>query len=204
MSNRKIKREKKGCEKEGCKNWAMHDSTFCRVHRPDLPPSHHNIKCACAKEGCKNWAMHDSTFCRVHNPNLPPTNPQTGDNGKERWFQPGNEIGNRFQPGNKIGFQPENQLARKHGFYAKFMTEEEENFVQEELEQPQEIGFNEIIVLAKLGVSRALKSNEAEPLRHMVTLLTKIKELQIKASQNEGNDLIAALDKALIDAGLGG
>ena len=188
----KIKCEKKGCEKEGCKNWAMHDTTLCRVHLPDSPKiiGHHNIKCACAKEGCKSGAMHDSTFCRVHNPNLPPTNPQTDDNGKVH----------RFQPGNKIGFQPENQLARKHGFYAKFMTEEEENFVQEELEQPQEIGFNEIIVLAKLGVSRALKSNETEPIYKMVTLLTKIKA----SHENEGNDLIAALDKALIDAGLGG
>ena len=149
--------------------------------------------------------MHDSTFCRNHNPNLPPTNPQIRDNGKVYQFQPGNKTGKHFQPVNKIGFQPENQLARKHGLYAKFMTEEEENFVQEELEQPQEIGFNEIIVLAKLGVSRALKSNETEPIYKMVTLLTKIKALQIKAShENEGNDLIAALDKALIDAGLGG
>ena len=65
--------------------------------------------------------------------------PQTGDNGKEHRFQPGNKIGKHFQPGNKIGFQSENQLARKHGLYAKFMTEEEENFVQEELKQPSPI-----------------------------------------------------------------
>ena len=201
MNNKKIKRDKKGCEKEGCKNWAMHHTTLCRVHHPDLPPSSMNYpKIKCSKEGCKSWAMHDTTFCRQHNTDLPPNGFQPGN---EFGFQPGNNIGNQFQPGNKIGFQPQHQLSRKHGFYAKYMTEEEEKFLQEELEQPQEIGFEEIIALTKLGITRALKSGETDPMYKMISLLAKIKLMQLKASQNEGNNLTDQLDKILTEMGLG-
>jgi hypothetical protein len=183
MKNPKIK-----CAKDGCKSWAMHDNTFCRAHNPDLPPIISHPKIKCAKDGCKSGAMHDNTFCRVHHPDLTP-------NG----FQPGNKIGNQFQPGKS------NESARKHGFYAKYMTEEEEKFLREELEQPQEIGFEEIIALTKLGITRALKSGETDPLHKMISLLAKIKMMQIKAShENEGNELIASLDKVLTEMGLGG
>jgi hypothetical protein len=170
-------------------------------------------KIPCTKEKCRNWAMHKSTFCRIHNPDLPPCGLQPGHEfGKEHWFKPGHKVGKEhwFKPGNNYGFQPGNELSkgfshnRKHGFYAKILTEEEKEFLREAKEQPHDIDFDEIIALAELGLTRALKSGEVEPLYKMLSLLTKIKMTQFKMNQkDEQTEVNDAIKEILREIGLG-